>query len=90
MMEQGLLEEAKQRYPQKDLPALNTVGYNELFDYFDGLHSLEQAVKLIKRNSRRYAKRQGTWMRRDQHWNWYSPDELEKIIHYLTEIIKDS
>ncbi len=65
MMEQGLLEEAKKLYPFKCYNALNTVGYKELFDYFDGKHSLEKAVEQIKTNTRRYAKRQLTWFKRD-------------------------
>ena len=65
MMEQGLLEEARQLLPYRDLNALNTVGYKELFDYFDGICSLEQAVEDIKTHTRRYAKRQLTWFKRD-------------------------
>jgi len=65
MMEQGLLEEAQQLLPYRNLNALNTVGYKELFDYFDGNCSLEQAVTDIKTHTRRYAKRQLTWFKRD-------------------------
>lgn len=65
MMEQGLLEEARQLLPYRDLNALNTVGYKELFDYFDGKCSLKQAVEDIKTHTRRYAKRQLTWFKRD-------------------------
>lgn len=65
MMEQGLLEEARQLLPYRNLNALNTVGYKELFDYFDGNCSLEQAVTDIKTHTRRYAKRQLTWFKRD-------------------------
>ena len=65
MMEQGLLEEARQLLPYRDLNALNTVGYKELFDYFDGKCSLEQAVEDIKTHTRRYVKRQLTWFKRD-------------------------
>ncbi len=64
MMAAGLLEEAERMYPHRDLPSLNTVGYKELFGYFSGEHSLDEAVDLIKRNTRRYAKRQMTWFRR--------------------------
>ncbi len=83
MMEQGLLEEARQLYPHKDLTALQTVGYQELFAYLDGRISLEEAVDLIKRNSRRYAKRQLTWTRRDGHWKHFSPEEWEKTLDYI-------
>jgi len=65
MMEQGLLDEARQLLPYRQLNALNTVGYKELFDYFDGKCSLEQAVTDIKTHTRRYAKRQLTWFKRD-------------------------
>lgn len=73
MLEAGLVEEARALYPRKHLPALQTVGYQELFDYFDGKHDLEEAVRLIKRNSRRYAKRQLTWFRRDGFWEEIRP-----------------
>ena len=65
MMEQGLLEEARQLYPHRELNSLNTVGYKELFDFFDGKLSLEQAITDIKTHTRRYAKRQMTWFKRD-------------------------
>ena len=68
MMQAGLLDEVKQLYPYKDLNALNTVGYKELFSYLDGKYSLEQAVEKIKVNTRRYAKRQLTWFKRDSSY----------------------
>ncbi len=70
MMEKGLLEEARSLLPYRQLPALQTVGYRELFHYFDGEYNLEKAVELIKRNSRHYAKRQLTWWRRDESIRW--------------------
>ena len=70
MMEQGLLEEARALLPHRDLPALRTVGYRELFDYFDGLIPLDKAVELIRRNTRHYAKRQLTWWARDSSIRW--------------------
>lgn len=70
MMEQGLLEEARSMLPYRNLNALNTVGYKELFEYFDGNWPLEFAVQMIKQNSRRYAKRQMTWFRRDEDIKW--------------------
>ena len=63
MIESGLIDEAKALHKFKDLPSLKTVGYKELFDYFDGKTSLEEAIDLIKRNTRRYAKRQITWFK---------------------------
>ena len=70
MMQSGLLEEVKALYPQRELNALQTVGYRELFDYFDGKISLEQAVTDIKTNTRRYAKRQLTWLRKQEGLIW--------------------
>ncbi|MBP1646211.1 MAG: tRNA dimethylallyltransferase [Bacteroidetes bacterium] len=70
MMEDGLLEEAKEVYPYKNLYALNTVGYKELFKYFDNQISLQQAIEDIKTNTRRYAKRQMTWFRKDKDYTW--------------------
>lgn len=70
MMAEGLLEEARSLLPQRDLPALNTVGYKELFGYFDGTYDLAEAVRLIKRNTRHYAKKQLTWWARDPSIRW--------------------
>ncbi len=70
MMEEGLLEEARALLPNRSLPALNTVGYKELFDYFDGRYDLAEAVRLIKRNTRHYAKKQLTWWARDPSIRW--------------------
>ena len=74
MMEQGLLEEAQVLYPHRHLNALNTVGYRELFAYMDGQHDLETAVELIRRNTRRYAKRQLTWFARDDSYKQLTID----------------
>ena len=79
MMEQGLLEEAKVLYPKRHLNALNTVGYKELFAYFDGNYTLEEAVELIKIHTRQYAKRQMTWLRRDLGYQWITPDEMPTL-----------
>ena len=73
MMEQGLLEEAKTLYPKRQLNALNTVGYKELFAYFDGQCTLEEAVEQIKIHTRQYAKRQMTWLRKDPEYDWIIP-----------------
>ena len=70
MMEEGLLEEARALLLHRSLPALNTVGYKELFDYFDGRYDLAEAVRLIKRNTRHYAKKQLTWWARDPSIHW--------------------
>jgi tRNA dimethylallyltransferase len=83
MIEQGLEQEARAVYHLRDKNSLQTVGYREMFDYFDGKTSLDEAIDLIKRNSRRYAKRQLTWFRRDAEFAWFSPKETEKIIEYI-------
>lgn len=83
MFSAGLEAEAHNLYPQRHLNALQTVGYQELFDYFAGNITREEAIELIKRNSRRYAKRQGTWMRRDGFWKTFAPDQFDEIVHYL-------
>lgn len=73
MMQQGLLDEVKALQPYKNLNALQTVGYRELFDYLDGKISLERAVELIQQNTRHYAKRQLTWFKKDTSWQWVTP-----------------
>ena len=85
MMAEGLLEEARQMYPQRDLNALNTVGYKELFDYFDGRWPLKEAVERIKGNTRRYARKQLTWYKKDDRFRWFHPQDKEKIINYITQ-----
>lgn len=88
MLKQGLIDEARRVYPQKHLNSLNTVGYRELFDWFDGSISKEKAIELIKRNSRRYARKQITWFRRDEQMKWFGPNQKEEILGYITEQIK--
>ena len=80
MMEEGLEAEARALYPYRNLNALQTVGYRELFAWFDGQISRDEAVELIKRNSRRYAKRQLTWFRRDPEIHWFAPTDDAAII----------
>lgn len=83
MIEQGLVEEAKAVFEYRHYNSLNTVGYKELFDYFEGKISLEEAIELIKRNSRRYAKRQLSWFRRDDAIQWFHPEQEREIIDFL-------
>lgn len=83
MMEAGLEQEARALYPLRQLNSLQTVGYRELFEYFDGHCSRDEAVELIKRNSRRYAKRQLTWFRRDEQTGWFAPNDLDSIIKFI-------
>lgn len=80
MMEEGLLEEATSLYPLRHHNALQTVGYKEFFDYMDNKTTLDEAIELLKRNTRRYAKRQMTWFRRDKSTKWFTPCELEASI----------
>ena len=86
MMADGLLEEVKAMYPKRSLNALNTVGYKELFDYLDGRWSLEEAVERIKGNTRRYARKQLTWYKKDDQIRWFHPDEITTIIDYITSL----
>ncbi len=87
MVEMGLIEEAKQFYPSKDLNSLNTVGYKELFAHFDGEYDLDKAIELIKRNTRRYAKRQLTWFKKDTETKWFRPDEITNIISHIDSLM---
>ena len=84
MMADGLLEEAKRVYQQRDMNALNTVGYKELFDYLDGRWSLEEAVERIKGNTRRYARKQLTWFKRDADIRWFHPEQQQDILNYIS------
>lgn len=83
MIDQGLFEEARELYPYKDHYALQTVGYKEIFDFFDGVYDREEAVRLLKRNSRRYAKRQMTWFGKDQEITWFHPDDFQDILKHV-------
>jgi len=90
MVAEGLVEEARELHQHKNLNALNTVGYKELFDYFDGNISQSRAIELIKRNTRRYAKRQITWFSRDKDIAWFHPEEKEKIEQHIYQQIQTS
>jgi len=83
MMHEGLLEEASRFFSFKHLNALNTVGYKELYDYMDGKCSLDEAVQMIKQDSRRYAKRQMTWFNRDKDIFWFHPDDLSGLTKFI-------
>jgi tRNA dimethylallyltransferase len=80
MMDDGLLEEVRALMPYKHLNALQTVGYAELFEHLEGNSSLDRAVELIKQNTRRYAKRQMTWFRKEEDMNWFAPLQVKEII----------
>ena len=88
MMRDGLLQEASSVYASRGLNALNTVGYKELFAYLEGRFSLEEAVERIKGNTRRYARKQLTWLRRDPTIRWFHPDNKKEIIDYILSEVK--
>lgn len=83
MVDEGLEAEARAVYHLRHLNSLQTVGYREMFEYFDGTITREEAIELIKRNSRRYAKRQMTWFRRDEEIRWFSPEEFDSMVDFL-------
>lgn len=85
MMKQGLLEEAKALYPKRHLNALNTVGYKELFAYFDGDCTLKEAVEQIKIHTRQYAKRQMTWLRKETTYQWIMPEDFDSTVSTLRQ-----
>lgn len=86
MMAGGLLEEARRVFPQRDCNALNTVGYKELFNYFDGQCTLPQAIEKIKRNTRVYARKQMMWFNRDASIVWFRPNKTQQILDFISDI----
>lgn len=89
MMKEGLFEEAQQMYPKRELNALNTVGYKEMFEYMKGKWTLHEAVERIKGNTRRYARKQLTWYKKDDQIRWFHPDDKEEIISYIEQQTKN-
>ena len=87
MIAEGLVEEAKSVYHKRHLNSLNTVGYKEMFEYFDGAVSLEEAVERIKISTRQYAKRQMTWLRKNNDYKWFTIDELDKMLDYIKSVV---
>lgn len=83
MIAEGLVDEARELYPQRGLTALNTVGYNEMFKYFDGEMTLPIAIERMKKNTRVYAKKQLTWYKRDEEMTWFGPDDFDLIVEYI-------
>jgi tRNA dimethylallyltransferase len=90
MIECGLIDEAKEMFPYKGLVPLKTVGYQELFEFFEGKSSLEKAAELIKRNTRRYARKQLSWFRRNKETKWFHPSENEAMIAYIKNEIQNA
>ncbi|MBQ2907089.1 MAG: tRNA (adenosine(37)-N6)-dimethylallyltransferase MiaA [Bacteroidales bacterium] len=87
MISDGLVEEARSVYHKRNLNSLNTVGYKEMFQYFDGDISLNEAIELIKISTRQYAKRQMTWLRKNNDYRWFSIDKIPKMIEYIQSVI---
>ena len=90
MIEEGLVEEARKLYPLRNKNALQTVGYQELFDHFDGKFGLDEAIRLIKRNTRRFAKRQLTWLRKQKDIQWFSPRDKDQILQLIQHSLTDN
>ena len=84
MMAQGLLDEVRAMNEYRNVNALNTVGYKELFNYLDGLWTLDEAVERIKGNTRRYARKQLTWFKRDLQMRWFHPDDIHNMLTYIS------
>ena len=87
MVSEGLIEEAKAMYPKRHLNSLNTVGYKELFEHFDGKTTLNEAIENIKINTRQYAKRQMTWLRKNNDYQWFTINEIPEMINYIKSTI---
>lgn len=87
MVSEGLIDEAKAMYPKRHLNSLNTVGYKEIFEHFDGKTSLNEAIEHIKINTRQYAKRQMTWLRKNNDYQWFTIEEIPEMINYIKSII---
>jgi tRNA dimethylallyltransferase len=85
MVVRGLFEEAASLFAQRELNALQTLGYSEIFGFLEGKYDREETLRLLKRNSRRYAKRQLTWFRKDTSLVWFDPNQLEKVLVYVTD-----
>lgn len=83
MIAGGLFEESESLYSKRHLNALQTVGYSEIFGFLEGKYDREEAIRLLKRNSRRYAKRQMTWFRRDEAIRWFHPDQVQDILDWI-------
>ena len=87
MVDQGLIDEALSVYPYRDMNALNTVGYKEMFDYLDGLELLDDTITRIQSNTRRYMRKQLTWFKRDPNIKWFNPENIKEIINYIENSI---
>ena len=87
MIDEGMIEEALRVYPKRTLNSLNTVGYKEMFEYLDGLTTLDEAIFKIQSNTRKYARKQLTWYKKDNDLQWFNPDNVEEILKYISTIV---
>ena len=87
MIADGIIEEAKEMYKYRHLNALNTVGYKEMFEYLDGLTTLDETIFKLQSNTRRYARKQLTWFKKDAQMRWFNPDNIEEILKYTTSLL---
>lgn len=87
MIDEGMIEEALRVYPKRTLNSLNTVGYKEMFEYLDGLTTLDEAIFKIQSNTRKYARKQLTWYKKDDNLQWFNPDNVEEILKYISTIV---
>ena len=87
MIDEGMIEEALRVYPKRTLNSLNTVGYKEMFEYLDGLTTLDEAISKIQSNTRKYARKQLTWYKKDDNLQWFNPDNVEEILKYISTIV---
>ena len=83
MVDEGLIDEALKVYSKRDLNALNTVGFKEMFNYLDGLVTLQETIKQIQSNTRQYMRKQLTWFKKDNTITWFNPEETDKINDYI-------
>ena len=89
MLDAGMVDEALKVYPKRKLNALNTVGYKELFEYLDGLTTIDEAIFKIQSNTRRYARKQLTWYKKDVDIKWFHPDNIEEILKYTRTLLQN-
>lgn len=87
MIDEGMIKEALSVYPKRTLNSLNTVGYKEMFEYLDGLTTLDEAIFKIQSNTRKYARKQLTWYKKDDDLQWFNPDNVEEILKYISTIV---
>ena len=90
MIDEGMIKEALHVHPKRTLNSLNTVGYKEMFEYLDGLTTLDEAIFKIQSNTRKYARKQLTWYKKDDDLQWFNPDNVEEILKYISTIVSNT